>query len=159
MELQQLTRRGWPSKSLVRSIRESLLDSERTGALQYFFRSGSAGDCERRQLIKSYLSQCGYSIDNCNRNNNLTIKRPARAAFEKRWKSWRNRTASNCEGHKNDTAGSSTDRSEDHGQMPWFRSFAMHVVDVTLPKRSMTGQRVGFESAAKRLFNKMQVSG
>ena len=30
MELQQLTRRGWPSKSLVRSVRESLLDSQRT---------------------------------------------------------------------------------------------------------------------------------
>jgi hypothetical protein len=26
--------------------------------------------------------------------------------FQKRWKSWRNRTASNCEGHKKDTAGS-----------------------------------------------------
>ena len=28
-------------------------------------------------LIKSYVSRCGCTIDNCSRDNNLTIKRPA----------------------------------------------------------------------------------
>src|SRR5208282_1110238 len=55
-------------------------------------------------LIKSYVSRCGCSIDNCSRHNNLKIKRPAWTVSEKRWKSWRNRTTSNCEGHKKDTA-------------------------------------------------------
>ena len=57
-------------------------------------------------LIKSYVSQCGYSTDNCCRHRNLTIKRPAWTVFQKRWKRWGNRAASNSEGHKKDTAGS-----------------------------------------------------
>jgi hypothetical protein len=55
-------------------------------------------------LIKSYVSRCGCTLDNCSRHNNLTIARPAWTVFEKRWESWRNRTTSNCEGHKKDTA-------------------------------------------------------
>jgi hypothetical protein len=33
-------------------------------------------------LIKSYVSRCGCSIDNCSRHNNLTIKRPAWTVFK-----------------------------------------------------------------------------
>jgi len=33
-------------------------------------------------LIKSYVSQCGCSVTNCSRHNNLTIKRPAWTASE-----------------------------------------------------------------------------
>jgi hypothetical protein len=57
-------------------------------------------------LIKSYVARGGGSIDNYSRHNNLKIKRPAWTVSERRWKSWRNRTASNCGGHKKDTAGS-----------------------------------------------------
>jgi hypothetical protein len=38
-----------------------------------FFRSGSEGDCGKKQLIKSYGSQFGCSVVNCSRHNNLTI--------------------------------------------------------------------------------------
>jgi hypothetical protein len=55
-------------------------------------------------LIKSYVSRCGCTVGNCSRHNNLTITRPAWTVSEKRWESWRNRTTSNCEGHKKDTA-------------------------------------------------------
>jgi hypothetical protein len=33
-------------------------------------------------LIKSYVSQCGYRIDNSSRHHNLTITRPAWTVFE-----------------------------------------------------------------------------
>jgi hypothetical protein len=42
-ELQQLTKRGWPSKNSVRSVKESLSDSERTGKI--FDRSRQVLEC------------------------------------------------------------------------------------------------------------------
>jgi len=38
-------------------------------------------------LIKSYSSRFACSVINCGHHNNLTIKRPAWTASEKRWKS------------------------------------------------------------------------
>src|SRR5882757_6733076 len=32
-------------------------------------------------LIRSYVSRCGCTVDNCSRHNNLTIKRPAWTVF------------------------------------------------------------------------------
>ena len=55
-------------------------------------------------LIKSYGSRFGCSGTNCSRHNNLTIKRPAWTASENVEKVGENRTASNCKGHKKDTA-------------------------------------------------------
>src|ERR1700721_1536361 len=97
----------------------------------------------RNALIKSSLSQCGYSIDNCSRHNNLTIKKPAWTAFEKRWKSWRNRTASNCEGHKKDTAESARPLGRCDSCLA-FDGVARACSPRPLPKRPMTGQKVGF---------------
>ncbi len=46
-------------QQLVRNVWKSLLDSKRTGALQSLVRSGSDGDCGRKQLIKSRLGLDG----------------------------------------------------------------------------------------------------
>ena len=100
-----------------------------------------------RQLIKSYGSQFGCGVTNRGHHNNLTSTRPAWTAFEKRWKSWRNRTASNCEGHKKDTAGLAPTAVRIMGRCLGFDRLPTHVVHVPLPERSMTRQRVGFESA------------
>jgi hypothetical protein len=73
-------------------------------------RTTGAQDCQETPqsrgclLIKSYGSRFGCSVTNCSRHNNLTIKRPAWTASENVEKVWRNRTASNCKGHKKDTA-------------------------------------------------------
>ena len=41
-----------------------------------FFAPARMVDCGRKQLIKSYVSRCGCTIDNCSHHNNLTIKDP-----------------------------------------------------------------------------------
>ena len=79
-------------------------------------------------LIKSYVSRRGCTIDNCSRHNNLTITRPAWTVSNKRWESWRNRTASNCEGHKR-TQRDQHGRSE-HDAAAALVSMALHVSSV-----------------------------
>jgi hypothetical protein len=109
------------------------------------------------------VSRCGYSMDNCSRHNNSTIKSPAWTVSEKRWKSWRNRTASNCAGHKKDTApgwpliGRSGDRPSSHGPGYAYNGTFFEVKrsdQLTLDASTQPGCQHGQEEALTAAHNR-----